>query len=234
LQRLPSRSFAAILDVGAGPATNIGTFAPGKAVEVVAVDPLAHVYDHIIANAATATGRAGPPIRSQFAFAEDLSSRFAANTFDVVTCTNALDHAIEPAWGILEMLMVTREGGKIYLGHTQNEAVRENYCGFHQWNFDVEDSRFIIWNASRRIDATELFADFADVRATMPVENWVKVDIVKREAPPFDMQDYHRRLRALLLEAMLLGTPEMQALVATSATSPAAAPVQTPSPLVAS
>jgi SAM-dependent methyltransferase len=213
VNRLPASPKARVLDVGAGPATNIGSYVAGRDIEVVAVDPLATIYDHIIATTVSeSTGQTNtrrPPVPTRFAFAEDLSARFEPSSFDVITCTNALDHAIEPAWGILEMLLVLKPGARIYLGHTQNEAVAENYCGFHQWNFDIEGSDFIIWNASRRLNATQLFASFADVRANMPAPKWVVVDITKRSEPPFDVAHYHRGMRGLLLEAMLLATPEL-------------------------
>jgi 2-polyprenyl-3-methyl-5-hydroxy-6-metoxy-1,4-benzoquinol methylase len=197
--RLPQAGLPVILDVGAGPATNIGSMLPGRDVRVLAVDPLAPIYDEIIQQAAIS-----PPVRTQFAFAEDLSSRFDPSSIDVITCTNALDHAIEPAWGIIEMLIILRREGRMYLGHNRNEAEAENYCGFHQWNFDVQGSDFIVWNKQRTLNVSQMLRPVADIKATMPVENWVVIDGTKTAETPVELLGYQRRVRASLLEAMLL------------------------------
>jgi SAM-dependent methyltransferase len=171
----------------------------GREVEVFAVDPLAPIYDQIINSAKIA-----PPVRTKFAFAEDLSARFEPGSLDVVTCTNALDHAIEPMWGILEMLIVLKRGGRVYLGHNRNEAEAEQYCGFHQWNFDVDGGEFIVWNKERKLNVSRMLQGIASVNATMPVENWVVIDITKTCDTPVDLLAYQRGVRASLLEAMLL------------------------------
>lgn len=121
------RDVTEMLDVGAGPLTRIATFSPTREIRVTATDPLAGHYDAVI----DASG-IEPQVRTQLAFAEDLSARFERNRFALVTCTNALDHAIEPVWGILEMMMVLERHGSIVLVHHQNEAEFENYSGFHQ------------------------------------------------------------------------------------------------------
>lgn len=156
---LPSDARRAfVLDVGSGPITGIGTFSNKTAVSVKAVDPLAFQY-HAIAKAHHVVR----PIETEFSFAEDVSARFDGGSFDVVTCTNALDHSIEPMWGLLEMIVVCKVGGKLFLRNRRNEAEYEGYSGFHQWNFDAEGNRFVIWNPSCRIDGSALLGQVANV-----------------------------------------------------------------------
>lgn len=186
-----------ILDVGAGPITKSGHYVDGRQIVFSAVDPLAHRYNEIIDRFGVS-----PPIRTQFSFAEDLSARFDAGWFHVISCSNALDHAIEPVWGIIEMLQVATVNGNIFLGHRRNEAEFESYSGFHQWNFDAEASRFIVWNRGRRIDVTELLNDFAAVRCETN-NDYLSVTIRKQRELPLDPLQYNRRLRAGVLEAVL-------------------------------
>jgi hypothetical protein len=186
-----------IMDVGAGPMTLMGMLAEGRQVNVVAVDPLAKLYSRIIDDYGVS-----PPLPTQFGFAEDLSARFDLASFDVVACTNALDHAIEPVWGILEMLMVTRPCGHVLLSHRRNEAEFERYSGFHQWNFDAEGPHFIIWNRDRRINVTKLLAGCADTTCNIEAD-YLGVNIAKRSELRMDMLTYQRRVRAALLEALL-------------------------------
>lgn len=42
--------------------------------------------------------------------------------------------------------------GVLMLYHNPNEAESEAYSGFHQYNFDVVDGRFIIWRGDQRWD----------------------------------------------------------------------------------
>lgn len=186
-----------ILDVGAGPLTGMGTFLHGRNVELTAVDPLAIYYDALLSKYSIE-----PPCRTQLAFAEDLSTRFESGQFNLISCTNALDHSIEPMWGIIEMMMVLSVDGTIVLNHRRNEAEYEDYTGFHQWNFDQCDGKFVIWNRGSSLDVTELLGDVAHVSCRL--ENaWLSVGIRKLAEIPIDMLTYQRQLRGGTLAALL-------------------------------
>jgi hypothetical protein len=189
---------SSILDVGAGPITATGHMVPGREITFIAVDPLANFYKEIMDRHGVS-----PPVRTMQGFAEDLSARFETNQFDLISCTNALDHAIEPTWGVIEMIQVARINGVILLSHRQNEAVFENYSGFHQWNFDVEDDDFIVWNQDRRINVSALLNDTAAVSCKLQ-NNYLTVKIEKLRDLPIDSLRFNRRLRAGLLEAMIM------------------------------
>jgi len=78
-----------ILDVGSGPVPNTGYKLEGVAVQLKAVDPLASIYSNL-----RACHGLCPPIAPTFAAAEELSSFFELNSFDIVHCCNALDHSL--------------------------------------------------------------------------------------------------------------------------------------------
>lgn len=189
---------ARVLDVGSGPASSIGHYVPGRDVEVIAVDPLADIYAEIIATAGVTV-----PLPARFAFGEDISARFEADSFDLIQCTNALDHSIEPLWCLVEMLILARVGAKVVLMHRLDEAEGEAYAGFHQWNFNADaQGHFIIWNRTHRLDASAILAPFASVVCT--VEGGSMTVIITKQAPvPMDLGEYHRRMRAALLRAAL-------------------------------
>ncbi len=175
-----SRPFR-ILDVGAGPLTVLGKRHKGAKVDITAVDPLAPFYSEILNRLSIER-----PIETVQAFAEDLTAYFEVSTFDLAHCCNALDHSFDPARGVDEMLAVTRVGGRVNLRHYANEGETEGYQGFHQWNFDVENGHFIMWNKQARIDVTERVESYAEVTATCS-ERWCVVLMTKKKEVPFDM-----------------------------------------------
>jgi SAM-dependent methyltransferase len=186
-----------ILDVGAGPLTLIGKrTVNGLRPEIVAVDPLAPFYDRFLAEASF-----NPPVRTQQAFAEDITAAFAPRSFDLVTSINALDHSFDPVRAIWEMLAVSKLGGAVYLDHVVNEAENENYVGFHQWNFDCQNGQFIIWNRSSRFDVGEEIKGFAKVE-TLKVENSHIVVTLRKTAESCSDSALAARHRARLQAVM--------------------------------
>jgi len=152
-----------ILDVGSGPVPNTGYKLEGVAVQLKAVDPLASIYSNL-----RACHGLCPPIAPTFAAAEELSSFFELNSFDIAHCCNALDHSFDPFRGITEMLKVVRVGGFVLLRHHPNEAEHGQYNGFHHYNFDSRDSRFVIWNKSMMVDVADFLGAQAEVECAMP------------------------------------------------------------------
>src|SRR5215472_9236148 len=124
--RSMDQSHVKILDVGSGPVPAIGYKLDSAAVQITAVDPLASIYNQLL----TRHGLI-PPVAATFALAEELSSFFEPNSFDIVHSRNALDHSFDPLRGISEMLKVVRVGGLALLRHHRNEAEREEYKVFH-------------------------------------------------------------------------------------------------------
>jgi SAM-dependent methyltransferase len=182
-----------VLDIGAGPMSFFGLRLKGKPIKLSACDPLAPLY----ADMATRHG-VDRPVKTASAFAEDLSAFYPRGEFDLAFCRNALDHSFDPVRGIEEMLLVVRPGGRVALLHYINEAEKNRYDGLHQWNFDVIDGKFIIWNKSERINVAGRFAQCAKISAEKN-DAWVSVRIDKIAEPELAENRSRQRIAELLL-----------------------------------
>ncbi|MCA6479609.1 MAG: methyltransferase domain-containing protein [Chitinophagaceae bacterium] len=186
-----------VLDVGSGPLTLLGKNYKGQPVNITACDPLAPYYTML-----SVKHDIDVPVPVRQAFAEDLSFFFDPGSFDLVYCANALDHSFDPIRGIEEMLIVARIGGRVVLQHATNEAEREQYIGFHQWNFDEEGGQFVIWNKSGKIDASERFRHFSSMEIHKQ-EGSISVSFLKTGEPVGDLKSRSRERVKELLEAFL-------------------------------
>jgi SAM-dependent methyltransferase len=142
-----------VLDVGAGPMTFIGKIFRGRPINLVAVDALAALYDQLDFPSGL------PLIRTQNCDAEMLSQEFGTDVFDLTYSRNALDHTYDPVKAFREMVAVTKPHGIIFTDHLPREATSENWSGFHQWDFFVEDSSFYISNKSEKFNLNCLLGD---------------------------------------------------------------------------
>lgn len=185
-----------ILDVGCGPASVIGYKLKGVTLRVTAIDPLASIYNDLLAQYGLK-----PPVAPTFATAEELSSVFKPNSFDIVYCRNALDHSFDPLRGINEMLKVVRVGGFILLRHFRNEAEHGEYHGFHHYNFDCRDDRFVIWNKSMLVEVADFLAEQAQVSCTMTGYVDVKICKIRDVSEPLDI---HRERVGQYLQAFVV------------------------------
>lgn len=124
------------LDHGAGPLSQLGDWfsCPGLgSARVVAVDPLAPLY-HRLKNELK-DFRTG---RTMYCPSEMLRECFDVETFDFVTIFNALDHSVDAIGAYKASVDVLRKGGISCVISIQNEASRENFEDFHQWNLDID------------------------------------------------------------------------------------------------
>lgn len=185
-----------VLDVGSGPLCGTGMVFNNLKADVTATDPLAIAYQEMYSRYSI-----NPPVRTTLAFAEDLAAFFPANTFDLVTCKNALDHSLEPARGLIQMLEVVKPSGCILLQHRRNEALNERYSGLHQWNFDVSDiGEFVISNREARINVSSEFVEIAEIQVVELDDVYVVVKLTKRRPTSLLSADSYRdRLREVLV-----------------------------------
>jgi SAM-dependent methyltransferase len=148
-----------ILDVGAGPLTTVGKVCDGSKIDLLAIDPLASVYDMLLdKNGIT------PPVRTKYGEAEKIAEMYTDGSFDLVHAANSLDHAHDPVAAIKAAARVVRPGGHVFLEHILNEGAREGYGGLHQWNFGVEDNSFTIASSTgQKTDMAKEFAGVANV-----------------------------------------------------------------------
>jgi SAM-dependent methyltransferase len=192
-----------VLDVGAGPMTKIGKIYRGEALDITAVDPLAPFYSALAERYGVFR-----PVVTQQGFGECLSAMFEPDSFDLVSCTNALDHSIDPVVGIEEMLIVVRIGGKVALEHAENEASANAYEGVHQWNFTERAGSFVIWNKQTEVDVTAKFAKSADVSCNRVPHKMgrdiISVTFRKRSDLGISLAQRHRRQIVDVLSSMLL------------------------------
>jgi SAM-dependent methyltransferase len=168
-----------VLDCGAGPITGLGYLWGKRQVSITAVDALAKEYSAVLRDAHLL-----PPIWTQYAPVETLTSHFAVDFFDLVTMRNALDHTADPIRGIAEMLTVAKPGAPLYLAHARNVADAEHRIGFHQWNIDcLDDGRFVVskGGGSESIDVGDRFKTEAQVECLI-VDGFVNAWLWKKGA----------------------------------------------------
>jgi SAM-dependent methyltransferase len=151
-----------ILDVGSGPLTILGKRWGDRTLDITAADPLADRY-------AVLFDRLGlkPPSLPVKADAEHLAEVFDEGTFDLAYARNCLDHGHDPLRAIQQMLNVVKAERYVLLDHATDEGEYMRYSGPHQWNFRVEDGRFVIWRPGLRVDAHSVLEQVADVETAI-------------------------------------------------------------------
>jgi SAM-dependent methyltransferase len=137
----------AIIDVGSGPLTTLGTRFDGKRIRLTAVDPLAREYESVLERA-----KIEPPVPAIPCSGEELPERFDPESFDIAFSENALDHVVDPIRIVRNMVGLIRPGRYVVLDHQRNEAEHAAYGQLHQWNFDERDGRCVLWRGEREHD----------------------------------------------------------------------------------
>lgn len=187
-----------IVDLGCAMSYAFGNIIGGIPRRVLYIDPLAPFYNRILSRYHIER----PAIT--FGMAEYLSATNASLRADFIHIRNALDHCADPMFGILQALASLRVGGILYLNHFDNEALREAYRGFHQYNITEEDGKLLIWD--RRLHKTwvdDIVAPFARVRTTITPAGRIVAVITKTAEVPLtlvDPADTARRLGLLTIE----------------------------------
>ncbi len=173
---IPPGGTLRLLDVGAGPISFLGKRWTDRTVLLTAVDPLAEYYNEIL-------NRCGlkPPVATELAAGETLTSRFALNHFDVVHARNCIDHSLDAPQTVDQMLAITKVGGWVKLEHGICEATANNQCGLHSWNFLTDGGDFIIEApGGERVNVTQRYAGLAEITCeVVPEKNWLSVRMKK-------------------------------------------------------
>jgi SAM-dependent methyltransferase len=170
----PAGATVRILDVGAGPLTFVGRRRPGWDVEITAVDALGRQYGELLDELGLE-----PPVRTQACETERLSELLAADSFDLVTARNTLDHSYDPIRAIGEMLHCAKPGAATLLVHHRNEGEDEDYHGMHQWNFEAGDGTLVVWRPGVRTDVLAALAGRATLERTWVEGTWEHVVLRK-------------------------------------------------------
>jgi len=174
---LPPQKDISVLDVGAGPTTNLGKHLPDRNLTITPIDPLADRYATILNEFGVV-----PLIRTEFGEVETLVTKFGENVFDLVYMCNALDHSRDPMTGVTQMLAVVKPGCYVTLHHFIREAENASYGGFHQFNLDTDNAgKFILWNRSERFEVEEILKDVGDFSVEVQqATRWIVVTIRKK------------------------------------------------------
>jgi ubiquinone/menaquinone biosynthesis C-methylase UbiE len=147
-----------IANLGAGAINLIGNKKEGVEVTIIASDVLGDEYKQIWEELNI---QSPIPIETQ-----DMASlTYEDNSFDIVYCTNALDHCLDPRKAIEEMVRVCKPGGWIYLWHHAHEGKRLGYHGMHKWNLDVTgngDCEFWLRNREKVFLLSEVYPRFTN------------------------------------------------------------------------
>lgn len=173
-----------VVDLGCGMSYAMGNVFPTKpAARVDFVDPLAAFYNKILKDYHVER----PEIR--FGMIENLSASYRNGSVDFIHVRNALDHCLDPMRGIIEALACLRIGGVLYLNHFRNEATRENYRGFHQWNIDLRQGDLVLWNNDETIYVADRLADCATIETAETAEGRIVAVIRKERELPLSLHD---------------------------------------------
>jgi len=167
-----------ILDVGCSLSYMLGNIIDGEPRHIHYVDPLAPFYNDILEQFSIDRPRI------DFGMIETLSLAFESESVDLIHVRNALDHCADPYEGIIQCLEILKTGGVLYLNHHHNEAERENYRGFHQYNITDKDGNLIIWNRETRLNITERLRGFATVEVSHSAERNVVAIVTKTGSVP--------------------------------------------------
>ena len=200
-----SGSRPVMVDVGCALSYVLGTEFDTPATELHLIDPLARFYNGILDS--TRNDRQ----RLREGMIELLSTLYEPGSVDVVHVRNALDHCANPMLGIYESLQVLRKGGVLYLHHHINEAEREAYNGFHQYNIECRDGKLVIWNRKDSIDVNQELAGIADVSCSVYADQYVVAVITKINEVPnesYDPREASKRATEMMnLAVAALSTP---------------------------
>ena len=147
-----------IADLGTGAFVQIGNYWPSAIVEIYPMDYIADEYMEYLKSIGIE-----PVYQIEKQDMENLT--YEDNFFDIVHCSNALDHCLNPKKALTEMIRVCKSQGWIYLRHMPNNARKLHYGGLHQWNIDYMKGDCLFWTKDRA--TTFKLSEVGDFRSTV-------------------------------------------------------------------
>lgn len=192
LKNLDSHKKNIVIDLGCGLSYMTGNMIDGTPIDIQYVDPLADYYNDIIKR----TKVKAPLIK--FGMMEYISSFYNKDEVALIIIQNALDHSENPIKGIIESLRCLRIGGILYLKHYPNEAEKESYRGFHQFNIDIDNGKMIIWNKTEKYVLDDIVGTFTEISISRYTKrNEVIAVIKKNKEVPSELIDDKTDIRNL-------------------------------------
>lgn len=181
LLNVPAGQEVVILDVGAGPATSLGKVYEGRQIKIIPIDPLADEYEKLWQGAGMA-----PPVKTLRVEGEKLLDKVAPNSVNIAHSRNAIDHSYDPLKIITSMLVATRPGGHVYIDLFENEAEKEGYAGFHQWNFSFNHGALHLWNQGTDILLNPILMAGGELQIKKTGERGITMIIKKNNELPVE------------------------------------------------
>lgn len=131
-----------ILDAGTGTIPYVGDQHPNAHITLTSCDMLANEYRQLLI-------KHGITLPKYVEYQDIEHLTYANDSFDIVHCSNALDHTADPYAAIQEFVRVCKPDGIVYLRHFRCVAIKERYTGLHRWNIhDLPDGDCKFWSAT--------------------------------------------------------------------------------------
>ena len=146
-----------LLDVGSGPVSPLVWGIEMNLLEVVAIDPLADSYNNLLKKL-----NYSYPIVPIKCYGEDILDHFEIESFDIVYCANALDHAMSPKRCIDNIYNVLKKDGIIYLTGYIKEGTNAKWSGLHQHDLVPENGQLVHYDQKGKM--TNLTKDLAGLK----------------------------------------------------------------------
>ena len=127
-----------VMDVGSGVVSILNGSFPST-THLLPVDPLGDLYGFIF------DYEKHTMIQPVACPCEELTEN-GLKDFDIVHSSNSLDHMQDPVLAFENMLNATKKGGYAIVQCFENEAIYENYEGFHKWNLTLPDQLIRVEN----------------------------------------------------------------------------------------
>lgn len=121
-----------VADVGSGVISILNGLVP-----VTAIDPLGELYQLVFDYKANRMNHPLPYPAEEIPF---------KNEFDIVHCSNAIDHTQRPLLAYESMIKAVKPGGYLIIQGFENEGTHENWQGFHQHDIYVKMDALCIKN----------------------------------------------------------------------------------------
>lgn len=119
-----------VADVGSGVVSILNGLVP-----VTSIDPLGELYQLLFDYRAN---KLKPPVPYP---AEEIPF---VNQFDIVHCSNAIDHTQNPIIAYKTMMNAVKPKGYLIVQGFENEGTHENWQGFHQNDIYISDNQLCI------------------------------------------------------------------------------------------
>ena len=148
---------AQILDVGSGVVSILHGLRPD--LSITAADPLGQLYELIFEYKRYRIDAPLPVPAEELNFVE---------TYDIVHCSNAMDHSQHPMQAYIKMRQAVKPGGWLIIQGFTNEAIAENWQGFHQWNIDLQESGAMMIRGKDDADSFGLSAPMQHHKMILP------------------------------------------------------------------